>query len=76
MQADLLVRMANQIAAFFAPYPSDDAIEGVRDHIVKFWDPGMRAELLAIASGERSATPQLDPLVQQAVQRLRRDTNA
>ena len=76
MDADLLVRMANQIAAFFAPYPTEDAIEGVRDHIIKFWDPGMRAVLLAIASGERPGTAPLDALVLQAVQRLKRDARA
>lgn len=73
MQAEDLVRMANQIADFFAPYPTDDAIECVRDHIMKFWDPGMRKELLAIAGGLRPSPRPLDSLVLHAVELIRRD---
>lgn len=47
-----LVRMANQIAMFFAGFPDDEAIEGVRDHIMKFWTPAMRQQLQRLlASG-------------------------
>ena len=42
-----LVRMANQIADFFVPYPDAEAVAGVREHIRSFWTPGMREELLA-----------------------------
>ena len=42
-----VLRMANQIAAFFAPYPEADAVAGVLDHIEKFWAPSQRKELLA-----------------------------
>ena len=74
-----LVRMANQIAHFFAPYPEADAIDGVRDHIEKFWDPAMRRALIAIAAQEsqdahvQSGAEQaaLHPLVVQSVARLR-----
>lgn len=75
MLAEDLVRMANQIAHFFSPYPEEDAIEGVRDHLVKFWDPGMRKELLSIASGLTPTPTQLAPLVLRAVDHLRRDVN-
>jgi formate dehydrogenase subunit delta len=44
-----LVRMANQIADFFAPYPDAEAVAGVREHIRSFWTPAMRRELLAYA---------------------------
>jgi formate dehydrogenase subunit delta len=71
MQADDLVRMANQIARFFAPYPEADAVEGVRDHLVHFWDPGMRKELLAIASGLTTVSTPLDALVLRAADQLR-----
>lgn len=40
-----LVRMANQIAAFFAPYPRDEAVAGIAGHIASFWTPAMRARL-------------------------------
>ena len=44
-----LVRRANQIADFFAPYPEREAVAGVEQHIRSFWTPGMRKELLAFA---------------------------
>jgi formate dehydrogenase subunit delta len=64
MLSEDLVRMANQIARFFAPYPEADAIEGVRDHLVKFWDPAMRRELLALAGTPANG---LDPIVLRAI---------
>ena len=75
MRGDGLVRMANQIAHFFAPYPHDDAVEGVRDHLVKFWDPGMRKELLSIASGLIPSEVPLHDLVLRAASQLRRDVD-
>ena len=47
MQASDLVRMANQIAAYFAPYPKAEAIDGIGKHIHMSWDPRMRNELKA-----------------------------
>ncbi len=44
-----LVRMANQIADFFAPYSHDEAVAGVKEHIASFWTPRMRKELIAYA---------------------------
>ncbi|TPE50778.1 formate dehydrogenase subunit delta [Amaricoccus solimangrovi] len=40
-----IIRMANQIADFFRPYPAAEAEEGVELHIRDFWDPRMRREL-------------------------------
>ena len=40
-----LIRMANQITAFFAPYPKGEAIDGIAKHIHLFWDPRMRNQL-------------------------------
>ena len=34
-----LVRMANQIADFFAPYPEEEAVAGMQQHIRSFWTP-------------------------------------
>ena len=45
MNQDRLIHDANQIALYFAAYPHDEAVEGVADHIHKFWDPRMRANL-------------------------------
>lgn len=80
MQRETLTRMANQIAAFFSPYPEPDAINGVLDHLEKFWDPSMRRELIAIAAQDAgtAGTPpgtdrvSLHPLVLSAAARLRR----
>ena len=67
MLADDLVRMSTQIAQFFEPYPLEEAVAGVEEHLVKFWDPSMRTELFAI---RRAASPALHPLVAQAVDHL------
>ncbi|MGE0053861.1 MAG: formate dehydrogenase subunit delta [Hyphomicrobium sp.] len=40
-----LVRMANQITAFFSAYPKGEAIDGISKHIHLFWDPRMRDQL-------------------------------
>lgn len=71
MQGDDLVRMANQIAQFFAAYPDEDAVDGIQDHLKKFWPPSMRKELLAIAGGLVPATVELHPLVLRAAAHLR-----
>jgi formate dehydrogenase subunit delta len=60
---DDLIRMANQIADFFAPYTEDEAVAGIADHIAKFWEPRMRKQLLDIAG----KTKGLNPLVLQAL---------
>ncbi len=53
-----IVRMANQIAGFFRPYPEAEAVAGVAQHIRDFWDPRMRAHLAAqIAEDEAEFDP-------------------
>ena len=47
MTPETLVRMANQIADFFKSQGDSEAIAGTEDHILKFWDPRMRAQLMA-----------------------------
>lgn len=42
-----LVRMANQIADFFTPYPEEERVAGVQKHIIAFWSPVMRRDLTA-----------------------------
>lgn len=47
---DKIVRMANQIGTFFQSKPHQEGVEGVAEHINKFWEPRMRRmffELLA-----------------------------
>ncbi len=67
MQSADLVRMSTQIAQFFEPYPTEEAILGVAEHIRGFWTPSMRSELAAIHA---AGTPALHPLVAQATERI------
>lgn len=52
--SEKLVRMANQIAAFFHSKPREEGIAGVAEHINKFWEPRMRRQLFEMldAGGE------------------------
>lgn len=49
-----LVRMANQIADFFAAYPKGEALDGIAKHVHLFWEPRMRDQMKAYidAGGE------------------------
>ena len=67
MRADKLAMMANQIGAFFKAQGEDKAPAAIADHLKRFWDPGMRADIFAHL-GEGGAG--LDPLVRQAVELL------
>ena len=63
---DKLAYMANQIGRFFASQKHDDAVAQIEDHLRKFWDPRMRASILAHLDAVT-----LDPPVRSAVERLR-----
>ena len=42
-----LVKMANEIGAYFEAYPDrQQAVDGVADHLRRFWEPRMRRELV------------------------------
>jgi formate dehydrogenase subunit delta len=45
MQSADIVRMANQIAAYFEAYPKKEALDGITMHIHNFWEPRMRDQL-------------------------------
>jgi formate dehydrogenase subunit delta len=66
--ADKLVMMANQIGKFFAPQRQADPAAAIADHLKKFWDPRMRAAIVAHleAGGDGLEDP-----VRQAVRRLK-----
>ncbi len=68
MQIEKLVHMANQIGKYFAAQGAEAEIAGVADHLKKFWDPRMRAQIV-----EHSAKggDGLDPNVRAGVERLR-----
>ncbi len=68
MSPDKLVYMANQIGKFFASQGPDKAVAGTAEHIAKFWDPRMRAAIIAhLAAGGAG----LDPPVRTAIDKLR-----
>ena len=61
-----LVRMANEIAEFFRPYPEEKQIAGVQEHLRNFWTPAMRRDLDAyVAAGGEGLTP----IVEKALKR-------
>ncbi len=67
-----LVKMANEIAAFFAAEPDPKvAADGVASHLKRFWDPRMRAQLLAWVDEQAGAG--LVPLALEAVRAKRAD---
>ena len=59
MEISRLIAMVNDIAAFFeAEADRATAVEGVRAHLVKFWEPRMRREIVShVRSGGRGLTP-------------------
>jgi len=74
MNVDKLVRMANQIAGFFAHEGRDKAPASIADHIQKFWDLRMRKEIIEAVTAERAKN--LDPLALVAVQQLAAEATA
>jgi formate dehydrogenase subunit delta len=68
MSLDKLVYMANQIGKFFASQGREQAVAGTADHIKKFWDPRMRAEIFVHLEAGGTG---LDPIVRQALESLK-----
>ena len=65
---DKLVMMANQIGKFFVPQRGADPVAAIADHLQKFWDPRMRAAIVAHVAGGGAG---LDGPVEEAVGRLK-----
>jgi formate dehydrogenase subunit delta len=65
--ADKLVKMANQIGKFFAAQRHSDAVAGTAEHLKKFWDPRMRAGIIAHVEHGGDG---LDPVPLEAVHKL------
>jgi formate dehydrogenase subunit delta len=59
-----LIRMANQIAAYFEAYPRTEALDGIANHIKNFWNPRMRKQLVEYIEG---GAEELSPLVTSAL---------
>jgi formate dehydrogenase subunit delta len=59
-----MIRMANQIAAYFEAYPRAEALDGIAHHIRNFWTPRMRTQLTEFIVGGAEG---LSPLVTAAI---------
>ena len=71
MDSDNLIRMANRIGDFFQAMPERaEALEGIANHLCKFWDPRMRREFLALIDGGDSGAS-ISERVRSAVQARR-----
>lgn len=65
---DKLVYMANQIGKFFVTQGSEKASAATAEHLRKFWDPRMRATIIAHLDAGGAG---LDPQARSAVEKLR-----
>ncbi|WP_176400261.1 formate dehydrogenase subunit delta [Sphingobium sp. Z007] len=64
---DRLVYMAHQIARNIATMGEDKAIEALAEHLTRFWDPRMKAQIIAIAQEQPD---RLSPIAAAAVARM------
>ena len=73
MLLERLVYMSNQIAQVFVTQGAATAAAQTADHLTRFWDPRMRAELCAHADAGGEG---LDPVVRDAAAILERTGKA
>ena len=65
---DTLVRMANQIAKFFAVQGEERAVPGIAEHLKKFWEPRMKTAIFAHVDAGGAG---LEPLALKGIQKLK-----
>jgi formate dehydrogenase subunit delta len=73
MKVDNLIGMANQIGAFFSSQGThEEAVDGIADHLKRFWEHRMLETIGAFVNADGDALKQsgLQPNVVEAVQRL------
>jgi formate dehydrogenase subunit delta len=71
MDVNSLIEMANQIGEFFDSMPDrPEAVDGVADHIHRFWAPRMRIALLNRLD-DPSVVAALEPIVLEALTKHR-----
>jgi formate dehydrogenase subunit delta len=68
---DQLIRLANRIGDFFDAMPDrEQGVEGVANHIEKFWEPRMRRQILEFLANNpqgRTAESELSPITLEAL---------
>ncbi|MGH8294277.1 MAG: formate dehydrogenase subunit delta [Steroidobacteraceae bacterium] len=56
MNIDLLIKMANEISAYFASQPdADQAATAVAGHLRRYWEPRMRRQIITYYEQRRGA---------------------
>jgi formate dehydrogenase subunit delta len=66
MKSAKLIKMANQIGAFFEAMPNrEQAVKDIAAHIQRNWEPRMRTALLQHISSSGDA--ELSPMVREAL---------
>ncbi|CAB3675459.1 formate dehydrogenase subunit delta [Paraburkholderia phenoliruptrix] len=68
MDTQNLIDMANRIGDFFASMPDhEEAVNGVADHIRRFWEPRMRRALLASLDAPQAGGIEMSAIVKEAL---------
>jgi formate dehydrogenase subunit delta len=74
MKIEYLVKMANEVGAFFASEPDPEAAaSAVAAHLRRFWEPRMRAQIVAHQARGGAG---LSDLARRAVAKLAAETSA
>lgn len=69
MHIERLIKMANDISNFFAAEPDQQvAVEGIKNHISRNWEPRMRKSIIEYLQNDSGA--ELSELAKAAVLRL------
>lgn len=68
MKIERLIRMANDISDFFNAEPDKTvAVEGIKNHLQRSWEPRMRSAIIAYCQEDGSS---LNPLAKSAITQL------
>jgi formate dehydrogenase subunit delta len=73
MNLERLVAMVNDISAFFAAEAGPDAPVAVANHLRRFWEPRMRAEIVAALREDAAALVNLSEVGRGAVEELAKE---
>ena len=76
MDTTRLAAMANQIASFFATQRGQSGALETADHLRKFWEPRMRADLMSRVDTDGAEAAGLSPMAAAAIEELRRAPSA
>jgi formate dehydrogenase subunit delta len=67
MNIDHLIKMANEIAAFYVSASANEAPQNIASHLTRFWEPRMRK---AVIEHARQGGVGLNDAARQAVEQL------